>query len=131
MLIVAARKHPNAVFVGQDKDPLCAKMTALNLCFFNVDGYAIYGDSLKLEYNRVWQTAQSALGGSVCELDQVDIEEFHVQIMEMFESEPEPDAHDNVSDAGDGARSSGGDLGEDDTDETGQESLFAFEAADL
>ena len=72
LLVHAARQIPDdvdAVFYGQDKDLACAKMTALNLCFFNMDGYAVQGDSLTMDYRRVWQTQGSALGGDIRELE--------------------------------------------------------------
>ena len=76
LLVHAARQVPDdvdyAVFYGQDKDPMCAKMTALNLCLFNLDGYAVLGDSLLVEARRMWQTRSSPLGGSVRELDPAD-----------------------------------------------------------
>lgn len=71
LLIYAARKLPDeldVVFYGQDKDTMCAKMTALNMCFYNMDGYAVQGDSLKVEQNRMWETQGSVFGGSVKEL---------------------------------------------------------------
>jgi hypothetical protein len=73
LLISAAKKLPDTVeaeFYGVDKDSTCAKMTALNLTFFNMDGYAVQGDSLKMDYRRVWQTQGSALGGELVELEQ-------------------------------------------------------------
>jgi type I restriction-modification system DNA methylase subunit len=73
LLIYAARNIPDkvdAVFYGQDKDSTCAKMTALNLCFFNMDGYAVHGDSLTMEKHRVWQTRKTMLGGDVKELEE-------------------------------------------------------------
>lgn len=75
LLIHAAKKIPagvEAVFYGQDKDSTCAKMTALNLCFFNMDGYAVHGDSLKMEKNRVWQTQGTPVGGHVRELEETE-----------------------------------------------------------
>lgn len=72
-LLAAAKNLPDgvdAVFYGQDKDSTCAKMTALNLCFFNLDGYAVYGDSLTLEKHRVWQTHSTPLGGRIRELEE-------------------------------------------------------------
>jgi len=74
MLVMAAQRQPDAVFVGQDKDATCARMAALNLCLFNVDGYVVHGDSLRVEQRRVWQTAYSAMGGSVRERDPDEVE---------------------------------------------------------
>lgn len=93
LLIVAARQCPNGVFVGRDVDGLCARMAALNLCFFNIDGFAILGDSLKMEFRRVWRTTGSALGGSVRELEGEDLERFEQKYRGAFDAEasPEPD----------------------------------------
>jgi hypothetical protein len=72
-LVHAARQVPDdvdyAVFYGQDRDPMCAKMTALNLCLFNLDGYAVLGDSLAVECRRLWETRITYMGGEVHELD--------------------------------------------------------------
>lgn len=65
-----------ALFFGQDIDSICVKMTALNLCFFNVNGYAIQGDTLRMECNKVYQTTRSVLGGSIRELTGNDVETF-------------------------------------------------------
>lgn len=44
-------------------------MAALNLTFFNMDGYVVHGDSLTQDYHTVWTTEGSTIGGSVYELD--------------------------------------------------------------
>jgi type I restriction-modification system DNA methylase subunit len=71
LLISAAKQLPagEAQFYAVDKDSTCAKMAALNLTFFNMDGYVVHGDSLTQDYHTVWATEGSALGGSVYELD--------------------------------------------------------------
>lgn len=65
-----------ATFFGQDIDLTCVKMTALNLCFFNVKGYVIWGDTIKSECLKVYQTSSSALGGAIRELKGKDFEDF-------------------------------------------------------
>lgn len=65
-----------SVFVGQDIDLTCAKMCALNLLFFNVNGYVVWGDSLLMECRKVYQTARSPLGGSIRELEGDVLEAF-------------------------------------------------------
>ncbi|AUG49487.1 restriction endonuclease subunit M (plasmid) [Haloarcula taiwanensis] len=85
-LLVAGRKQPDALFVGQDKDPLCARMTVLNCCFLNLDAYVIQGDSLTVEFQRAWQTSYSSLGGSVRELDDEEVEELHEWVTDAFEN---------------------------------------------
>jgi len=92
-LLVHVSKHlppeKEAIYYGQDKDPSCAKMTALNLCFFNLDGYAEYGNSLTMDQYRVWQTESSIFGGAIRELDQ---EEFPAI---SFDTVPESKPHDS------------------------------------
>ncbi|MBI5325610.1 MAG: N-6 DNA methylase [Ignavibacteriae bacterium] len=53
------------LFIGQDINHTCVKMCALNLLFFNLNGYAILGDTLNFEYLKVYQTSRSCLGGSI------------------------------------------------------------------
>ncbi|WP_434529971.1 N-6 DNA methylase (plasmid) [Haloarcula sp. NS06] len=91
ILLVAGRKQPDALFVGQDKDPLCARMTALNCCFLNLDAYVIQGDSLTVEFQGAWQTSYSSLGGSVRELDGEEVEELHEWVTDAFENTVEGD----------------------------------------
>ncbi|QSG11879.1 Type I restriction-modification system methyltransferase subunit [Halapricum desulfuricans] len=72
LLISVARTIPTEVdtmFYAQDKDLICAKMTALNMYLFGLDGYAVHGDSLKNEKNRVWQIDSTAFFGEIRELD--------------------------------------------------------------
>lgn len=73
-LVLAARHHdvPTICF-GQDKDPLCAQMAALNLCFFNIDGVVVCGDTLTLEKLRAWETRGTVVGGEVREVDPTDV----------------------------------------------------------
>lgn len=66
----------NSVFYGQDIDLTCVKMTALNLCFFNVNGYVIGGNTLLQECNKVYQTIRSIYGGSIRELTGEEHERF-------------------------------------------------------
>lgn len=71
LLISVAQKIPSgvdAVFYAQDKDSDCAKMTALNMYFFDMDGYAVQGDSLKTEKYRVWQIRSTMHSGMIREL---------------------------------------------------------------
>jgi len=78
LLIYAAKQIPDgvdAVFYGQDKDSTCAKMTALNMVFFNMDGYAVQGDSLTLDQHRAWQTRGTPMGGEIRELEEDEFPE--------------------------------------------------------
>lgn len=70
LLIYAARRQDVETFCfGQDKDPLCAKMAALNCCFFNMNAAVVVGDTLTLEKRRAWQTRSTAIGGEIREVD--------------------------------------------------------------
>lgn len=94
LLVSAAKKLPvDAQFYGVDKDDTCAKMTALNLCFFNMDGYAVQGDSLTMDYRRAWATKRTPMGGEIRELDPDEFENPYEQAKEEVEEEtesPEP-----------------------------------------
>jgi hypothetical protein len=50
-----------AVYLGYDKDPLCAKMAVLNFVLNDMTGYVLLGDALKLEARRVWFISTSQL----------------------------------------------------------------------
>lgn len=63
-------------FYGQDIDLTCVKMCALNLLFFNVNGFVVWGDSLLMECKKVYQTSRSYLGGSIRELTGNELEAF-------------------------------------------------------
>jgi len=82
ILLIEAIKTMNnesldkSVFVGQDIDLTCVKICALNLMFFNVDGYVVWGDSLLVECKKVYQTGRSPLGGSIKELEGDVLEAF-------------------------------------------------------
>jgi hypothetical protein len=65
-----------SLFCGQDIDLTCVKMCALNLMFFNVNGYVVWGDSLLMECRKVYKTTRSSLGGSICELRGEALEAF-------------------------------------------------------
>lgn len=86
LLLMAAQKLPDdtsAWYFGQDKDSDCAKMTALNLAYYNMDGLAVRGDSLRAEMDRVWQITGSPLGAEIQELDE---DEFPPIYDEMLDS---------------------------------------------
>jgi len=72
LLISVSRTIPAGVdtmFYAQDKDLICTKMTALNMYLLGLDGYAVHGDSLKNEKNRVWQIDSTAFLGGIRELE--------------------------------------------------------------
>lgn len=79
MFISCAKRMTNrqldcSRFYGTDIDLTCVKMTSLNMCFFNLNGYAIWGDSLTTEVWKVWETKRSYLGGDIRELDEVGVD---------------------------------------------------------
>ena len=83
LLVSMSQRMPDGVFFGQDKDKVCAEMTAINFCLFNIDGYVAYGDSLTMDVHRAWQTAGTQQGGIIREVDPSDIKE---TLVAMFES---------------------------------------------
>ncbi len=90
MLVEAIKtmKHDDldkATFYGQDIDLTCVKMTALNLCFFNVNGYVIQGNTLTMECNKVYQTRRSIYGGSIRELCGERLEAFKASYVPSIE----------------------------------------------
>jgi type I restriction-modification system DNA methylase subunit len=73
MFVAACKTMTNqqldkAVFVGQDIDLTCVMMCALNLTFFNLNGYVIWGNSFTNERRKIFQTTRSYLGGSLVEV---------------------------------------------------------------
>ncbi|WP_425433319.1 N-6 DNA methylase [Haloarcula rubra] len=87
LLLTAGHTQPEALFIGQDKDPLCAKMAALNCYFLNLDAYIIQGDSLTVECQRVWQTSRSPMCGAIREHDEEGVMALRDSLTETFESE--------------------------------------------
>lgn len=69
LLIHAANHVEDGEFTGQDKDRICAMMTAVNLWLFDLDGYAIHGDSLTQDHYTIWQTVTTPNGTVVREID--------------------------------------------------------------
>lgn len=67
-LVSATKLAPNNFYAGQDMDPICTKMTALNLLFFNVNGVALNGDSLACKVEWGYQTYHTWMGGEIREL---------------------------------------------------------------
>jgi hypothetical protein len=70
-----------SVFYGQDIDLTCAKMCALNLLFFNVNGFVIWGDSLAMQCQKVYETRRSYVGGCIRELVGEELELFKAQYL--------------------------------------------------
>jgi hypothetical protein len=97
MLVEALKTMDNekldkAVFFGQDIDLTCVKMCALNLLFFNVNGFVVWGDSLALECRKVYGTSRSYLGGSIRELTDSELEFFKARyvpsVKKLIETKP-------------------------------------------
>lgn len=105
MLVVAAEQHDlQTICFGMDKDVLCAEMTALNLCLYNLDGAVMHGDSLTTEQHRAWRTRSTPLGGEVVEVDPGNVPwpEAALDQDESGEGEEAPDNPDRVDAVGDG-----------------------------
>lgn len=77
LLLAAGKLIPpqhmhKVVFYAQDIDYYCARITALNMLFFNMNSIVVWGDSLLLEQKQVWQTEHSlAFGGTIREVASV------------------------------------------------------------
>ncbi|MFQ3293034.1 MAG: hypothetical protein ACI8VE_000088 [Natrialbaceae archaeon] len=92
-----------AVYLGYDKDPLCAKMAVLNFVLNDLTGYVLLGDALKLDARRVWfiSTAQHVRGDyPVRELDSGECDRvfarfFRVPVVDDLDDETDAAAHDD------------------------------------
>jgi hypothetical protein len=62
MLLAMAKLKPHALFVGQDADLRCVKITAINLGLRNLYGFAIWGNSLSNERKLVYATGFNGKG---------------------------------------------------------------------
>lgn len=81
-------ENNRAIFVGQDIDLNCARMAALNLMFFNLDGLIIWGNTLTVEVRGAWKTRRSvAFGGS---LRPTDTEQARTWIEGAFKAQEKP-----------------------------------------
>lgn len=70
LLIFAARVQDEATLCfAKDKNSVCARMAALNCCFFNLDAVIVQGDSLQVARQRAWRTRHTPLGGEIAEVD--------------------------------------------------------------
>ena len=94
MLIEACKTMTNeeidqSLFIAQDLDYTCVRMCALNMCFFNLNAYIIRGNTLKMnDYQQVFKTARSYLGGSIRELTQEEIELIKPKIESVNQPKP-------------------------------------------
>lgn len=86
VMLVAACKNmkyedlKKSHFVGQDIDGTCVKMCALNLTFFNLNGFAIQGDSLAMEANWGYKTVRTIYGGHILKMTEEELERMKPQI---------------------------------------------------
>lgn len=62
MLLSMAKVNRNRLFVGQDADLRCVKITAINLALHNLYGYVIWGNSLTNERKAVFATGFNGKG---------------------------------------------------------------------
>ena len=70
LLIFAARVQDESVICyAKDQNSVCARMAALNCCFFNLDAVIVQGDSLQITRQRAWRTRHTPLGGEIVEVD--------------------------------------------------------------
>lgn len=65
-LISASKKNPDALFVGMDLDPRCAKMCAINMYLFDLNAIVLQGNTLTNEFSKEWQIRK---GGFITEHD--------------------------------------------------------------
>ncbi|MEZ3117799.1 N-6 DNA methylase [Halobaculum sp. MBLA0147] len=54
LLLPKAFETPAGIFCGIDKDRICAKLAAINLALWNLDGQVIHGNALTCEYQSVF-----------------------------------------------------------------------------
>ena len=62
MLLAVAETQPHWLFVGQDIDVRCVRMTAINLALRNLHGFVIWGNSLADERRLVYRTGFDLVG---------------------------------------------------------------------
>ena len=73
-LFIAAAKHipakdiPHCFFHGVDIDANCCHIAALNLLFFNLNGFIVHGNALSLETRHVFETRHTLTGGIIREI---------------------------------------------------------------
>lgn len=81
LLLAAGRilkRDPESIpvlFCGQDKDPLCARMAAINLALAGLPGYVTHGNSLTLEATTTWKIVPSngLIQGPIQEINPIPI----------------------------------------------------------
>lgn len=85
MLLAVAETQPHWLFVGQDVDLRCVRLTAINLALRNLYGYVVWGNSLANEQRLVYRTGFD-LHGVISEVQFQDcppqVQEFSAQVPE-------------------------------------------------
>ena len=79
-----------ALFVGQDIDNTCFKMTALNMLFFNLNALIIWSDTLKMEYYKAYQTRRTHQGGTIRLLSDQELEKLKPEFRKITDSNKIP-----------------------------------------
>lgn len=79
-----------ALFVGQDIDNTCFKMTALNMLFFNLNSFVIWADTLKMEYYEAFQTKRTPIGGEIRRLSKEELESIKPHFRRLAEKQKTP-----------------------------------------
>lgn len=62
MLLSAAKVNRSRLFIGQDIDLRCVRMTAINLALRNLYGYVLWGNALTLEQKLAYKTGFNGRG---------------------------------------------------------------------
>lgn len=87
MLISACKKNTNAFFHGRDVTSACAKMTALNMLFFNLNSTIEQGNSLSETIENVWLTQRTAIGGILHQLTKEELAEYKIKRQQILEEQ--------------------------------------------
>ena len=88
--VMSFEELDKALFVGQDIDNTCFKMAALNMLFFNLNALIIWGDTLKMEYYKAYQTTRTYQGGVIRLLTDEELEKIKPQIQNISETAKAP-----------------------------------------
>lgn len=87
LISAAKRVHADSEFHATDADSVCAQMCALNMCFFNMNGFVIHGNTLSMKYYDGWMTKRSVYGGSIRRMSDKEVEAYQGNYGEMLKEE--------------------------------------------
>lgn len=87
LISAAKRTHADSEFHAVDADNVCAQMCALNMCFFNMNGFVIHGNTLSMKYYDGWITKRSIFGGSVRRMSDKEVKAYHDAYGNMLKNE--------------------------------------------